>query len=80
MNAISKPKVKLYSYARFSSASQGEGTSIVRQLSLADEFVIKHPEFNFELINEYQDDGVYSFRNRNITVGRLGQFLKDLKL
>ena len=55
--AQSSTKVKLYSYARVSSDKQKEGTSIIRQLTLAEEFVATHPQYNFQLINEYEDDG-----------------------
>jgi DNA invertase Pin-like site-specific DNA recombinase len=72
-------KVKLYSYARFSSNSQREGTSIVRQLSLAEEFVVTHPQFNLQLINQYQDESRSGYHGKHLTVGRLGEFLKDVK-
>jgi DNA invertase Pin-like site-specific DNA recombinase len=72
-------KVKLFSYARFSSDKQKDGDSIHRQLGLAEEFVATHPQFNFELINEYQDDGLSAHHGRNLTVGRLGEFLSDVK-
>ncbi len=72
-------KIKLFSYARYSSAGQREGTSIVRQLSLAEEYVATHPQYNFELINQYQDDGRSGYHAKHLTVGRLGEFLKDVK-
>jgi DNA invertase Pin-like site-specific DNA recombinase len=71
--------VKLYSYARFSSDKQKEGDSIHRQLGLAEEFVVLHPQYNLELINRYQDEAVSAKKGRNITVGMLGEFLRDVK-
>jgi DNA invertase Pin-like site-specific DNA recombinase len=79
MNTITKTKVKLFSYARFSSTLQKEGDSIHRQLTLAEEFVATHPQFNFELINEYEDDGRSAYHGKHLTVGRLGEFLTDVK-
>jgi DNA invertase Pin-like site-specific DNA recombinase len=73
-------KVKLYSYARFSSDKQKEGDSIHLQLTLAEEFVASKPQLNLELVNDYQDDGVSAHKGRNVTVGRLGEFLKDVKV
>jgi len=72
-------KVKLYSYARFSSNLQKHGDSIHRQLTLAEEFVATHPHLNLQLVNAYQDDGVSGHKGRNVSVGRLGEFLKDVK-
>lgn len=72
-------KVKLYSYARFSSDKQKEGTSIERQLGLAEEYVTLHPHLNLELINRYQDEAISAKKGRNITVGMLGEFLRDVK-
>jgi hypothetical protein len=74
-----KPKIKLYSYASFSSDKQKEGDSIHRQLTMAEEYVATHPQYNFELINKYQDDCRSAHHNKHITVGRLGEFLKDVK-
>jgi hypothetical protein len=54
---MTTPKVKLYSYARFSSDKQKEGDLIHRQLTLAEEFVATHPHLNLQLINAYQDEG-----------------------
>jgi DNA invertase Pin-like site-specific DNA recombinase len=65
-------KVKLYSYARFSSDKQNEGDSIHRQLSIAEEYVAANPQRNFQLINDYQDDGKSAYHGRNLSVGRLG--------
>jgi DNA invertase Pin-like site-specific DNA recombinase len=76
---MSTPKVKLFSYARYSSDKQREGTSIIRQLTLAEEFVATHPQFNFQLINEYEDEGRSAHSGKHLTVGRLGEFLKDVK-
>jgi hypothetical protein len=75
----SNGKVKLYSYARFSSDKQKDGTSIERQLGLAEEFVTLHPHLNLQLINRYQDEAISAKKGRNITVGMLGEFLRDVK-
>ena len=72
-------RVKLFSYARFSSDKQKEGDSIHRQLTLAEEYVATHPQYNFQLINQYQDDGRSAHHGKHLTVGRLGEFLKDVK-
>jgi DNA invertase Pin-like site-specific DNA recombinase len=79
MVTVSSTKVKLYSYARFSSDRQKEGDSIHRQLTLAEEFVATHPQFNLHLINAYQDEGRSAHHGKHLTVGRLGKFLADVK-
>jgi DNA invertase Pin-like site-specific DNA recombinase len=72
-------KTRLYSYARFSSDRQKEGDSIHRQLTLAEEFVATHPQYNLQLVNVYQDEGRSAHHGKHLTVGRLGKFLADVK-
>jgi DNA invertase Pin-like site-specific DNA recombinase len=71
--------VKLYSYARFSSDKQKEGSSIERQLGLAEEYAALNPHLHLDLINRYQDEAVSAKKGRNITAGMLGEFLRDVK-
>lgn len=46
---------KCYFYTRWSSAKQGNGTTLERQLDMATEIAKKH---NLELVENYKDDGV----------------------
>lgn len=61
----------LYSYVRWSSEKQGQGTSHVRQVTQARQFAIEHG-LNFV---EILDSGVSAFRGKNTTQGKLGDFI-----
>ncbi|EOK4334878.1 recombinase family protein, partial [Escherichia coli] len=52
-------KTKLYSYIRFSSMRQNDGSSYERQIRMAREIAVK---YDLELVNDYQDLGVSAFK------------------
>jgi len=66
---------KLYSYQRWSSAVQKEGTSQERQSNDAKKYAEEH---NFELV-EIIDDGISAFRGLNARKGALAAFLRAVE-
>lgn len=65
-------KQKLYSYQRWSSAVQAEGTTKARQTNAAEAYAALHDLEMVEII----DDGISGFRSANFrSGGALGQFL-----
>lgn len=69
--------MKAYSYSRFSSDAQREGTSIARQQTLAIEWCAKN---DIELSDEsFADEAVSGFRGRNREFGALGNFIAKVK-
>ena len=65
-------KTKLYSYIRFSSMRQNDGSSYERQIRMAREIAVK---YDLELVNDYQDLGVSAFKGANSKTGALSRFL-----
>ena len=65
-------KTKLYSYIRFSSMRQSDGSSYERQIRMAREVAAK---YDLELVNDYQDLGVSAFKGANSKTGALSRFL-----
>lgn len=61
-----------YSYVRWSSAPQGEGSTEDRQTELAEAYARKH---NLKLVDTFTDPGVSAFRGANAKVGALRTFL-----
>ncbi|QXC09076.1 recombinase family protein [Aeromonas sp. FDAARGOS 1408] len=61
----------LYSYIRWSSEKQGQGTSHARQASQARQFALEHG-LNFI---EVLDSGVSAYRGANASQGALGSFI-----
>ncbi|EDQ0980183.1 recombinase family protein [Salmonella enterica subsp. enterica serovar Virchow] len=66
---------KLYSYIRFSSMRQSDGSSFERQIRMAKEIADKH---GLELVNDYQDLGVSAFKGANSKTGALARFLDEI--
>ncbi|PEH74118.1 recombinase family protein [Edwardsiella tarda] len=66
---------KLYSYVRFSSAAQADGTSRTRQSKMAKEVADK---YGLELVEDYQDLGVSAFKGDNAKTGALSDFLNAI--
>ncbi|EDA3265539.1 recombinase family protein [Salmonella enterica subsp. enterica serovar Bovismorbificans] len=66
---------KLYSYIRFSSMRQSDGSSFERQIRMAKEIADKH---GLELVNDYQDLGVSAFKGANSKTGALSRFLDEI--
>lgn len=62
-----------YSYTRFSSTKQQEGTSLERQTRMAQEWAERN---GYRLADEnYEDLGVSAFKGKNIERGALGAFV-----
>ena len=70
--------IKAYSYARFSSTKQQKGTSIERQVQLAEEYAKKRG-FDLDRTITYRDYGVSAFNGKNLERGALGAFLKAIE-
>ena len=69
--------MKAYSYSRFSSDAQREGTSIRRQQALAVKWCTDN---EIELSEEsFADEAVSGFRGRNRKFGALGNFIAKVK-
>ncbi|EHM5771465.1 recombinase family protein [Salmonella enterica subsp. enterica serovar Urbana] len=66
---------KLYSYIRFSSMRQSDGSSYERQIRMAKEIADR---YNLELVNDYQDLGVSAFKGANSKTGALSRFLDEI--
>ncbi|HFL6569422.1 TPA: recombinase family protein [Salmonella enterica] len=66
---------KLYSYIRFSSMRQSDGSSYERQIRMAKEIADRH---GLELVNDYQDLGVSAFKGANSKTGALSRFLEEI--
>lgn len=68
-------KIPAYSYIRFSSEKQSEGSSLERQESLLNNFLNGNPQY--ELVSaSYKDLGISGFTGAHQNAGALGQFLK----
>jgi len=65
--------VKAYSYIRFSTPDQKKGDSYERQSAKSRKYC---EERNYELVEEFLDDGVSGFRGQHRIKGRLGAFLR----
>jgi DNA invertase Pin-like site-specific DNA recombinase len=65
--------VKAYSYIRFSTPDQRKGDSYERQSAKSRKYC---EERNYELVEEFLDDGVSGFRGQHRKKGRLGAFLR----
>jgi len=65
--------VKAYSYIRFSTPEQKKGDSYERQSAKSRKYC---EERNYELVEEFLDDGVSGFRGEHRKKGRLGAFLR----
>lgn len=64
--------MKLYSYQRWSSAVQADGTSKARQSHAAEQYAVAN---NLELV-EIVDAGISGFKSANSKSGALAQFLE----
>ncbi|EJB0947077.1 recombinase family protein [Escherichia fergusonii] len=68
-------KTKLYSYIRFSSMKQADGSSFERQKRTAKEIAAK---YDLELVTSYQDFGVSAFKGANSKTGALSRFMDEI--
>jgi len=68
-------KTLVFSYKRFSSKSQGKGTSIARQTKMARDWVSLQKGMELSDLN-FTDSGISGFDGSNVRKGALGQFLE----
>ena len=69
-----------YSYARFSSRRQAEGTSLERQLEIARAWYTREiGPLGLPLSDLKADDGYSAFRGKHVEKGSLGHFLAEIK-
>ena len=66
-----------YSYARFSSAAQGEGDSELRQLDAARQYAAEKGFLLDESLGV--DRGLSGFSGENLSEGVLGEFIRQCK-
>src|SRR4051812_27476179 len=66
----------VYSYVRFSSVKQAQGSGQRRQEDAAAEWCRAR---GLELVRDYQDLGVSGFKGRNATEGALAAFLRAIE-
>src|SRR5215212_5173939 len=68
---------RAFSYARFSSAAQAEGFSLVRQVEAAKAYCAR----NNLVLDErtFHDEGVSGFHGSNATAGQLAEFIELVK-
>lgn len=69
------PGTKAYAYIRFSSAQQEEGDSLRRQVSKSETYAAKHG-LTVHQPEHYQDRGKSGFTGKNVSGGKLGEFLQ----
>jgi DNA invertase Pin-like site-specific DNA recombinase len=69
---------RAYSYVRFSSAEQGKGDSLRRQLKATEDLVQKHGWVLDQSLT-MQDLGVSAFRGSNVEDGAFGLFLEAIR-
>lgn len=67
---------KAYSYIRFSSAIQGQGDSLRRQLSAAQEWAQAN---GFLIEDDYRDLGLSAYKGNHVTDGALSIFLQKVR-
>jgi DNA invertase Pin-like site-specific DNA recombinase len=65
-----------YSYTRFSTPEQAEGTSKLRQDAMVASWLKANPGYDLDTSLSFHDAGVSAFRGRNAKVGKLAAFLK----
>jgi DNA invertase Pin-like site-specific DNA recombinase len=70
---------KAYSYLRFSTPRQEWGDSLRRQTSLAQKYVMRHPELVLDTTFNLHDRGVSGFHGANSAEGKLRVFLQRVK-
>ena len=68
----------VFSYKRFSSKSQGRGTSIARQTKMARDWVAAQKGMVLSDLT-FTDSGISGFDGSNIRKGALGQFLELIR-
>src|SRR5258708_4682981 len=55
----------VYSYSRFSSASQADGDTIRRQVAMREDWLRRHPEMKLDSTLSLVDAGVSGHRGKN---------------
>ncbi|WP_322092776.1 recombinase family protein [Paraburkholderia bannensis] len=69
---------RVYSYIRFSSPSQADGTSIERQSEYAADWAVKNG-YKLDDTLTLRDEGLSAYHQRHIERGALGTFLKAIE-
>lgn len=64
------------SYIRFSSGKQADGDSLRRQTKATEEYCQKH---KLKLVDKLPDLGISGYKGDNVTKGKLGIFLDEVK-
>ena len=70
---------KVYSYIRFSSKEQADGTSAKRQLKFAERWAQEH-DMVLDITLILSDEGKSGYHGDHITAGALGQFLELVRM
>jgi len=72
---MNEKQIKCFSDQRYSSTAQADGTSIVRQSSIAQRVA---KDNGLEYV-EIFDRGISAFKGRNSVDGKLGEFISDVR-
>src|SRR3954467_5373131 len=75
-SATSSKHGPVYSYVRFSSIKQAQGTGQKRQEDAAAAWCRAR---GLALVRDYQDLGISGFKGRNVTEGALAAFLRAIE-
>lgn len=77
-NSGIQPRVRAYSYIRFSTPEQAHGDSLRRQLEASIAYAEEHGLVLDDQLN-LRDLGVSAFRRANVEKGRLGAFIQAVE-
>lgn len=72
------PGTKAYAYIRFSSMPQERGDSVNRQTTKSVDYANTHG-LDLSAIDRYQDLGRSGYTGSNVTKGKLGEFLAEVR-
>lgn len=77
-HTVTTPRIKAYSYLRFSTPEQLKGDSFRRQTSMAEAYAAEN---NLDLDDKltFHDLGVSGFRGKNVKAGKLAEFLEAVR-
>lgn len=77
-NSDTRPRVRAYSYIRFSTPEQAHGDSLRRQLEASIAYADEHGLVLDDQLN-LRDLGVSAFRRANVEKGKLGAFIQAVE-
>jgi DNA invertase Pin-like site-specific DNA recombinase len=72
------PRPKAYSYVRWSTPQQSQGSSLSRQLEKARTYA-KENKLELDETTNFRDAGVSAYQGRNVLKGALGDFLRAVQ-